>query len=235
MSFLFSFQLTGPRLGEVSPVQSVRKGEAKEETNGSGGGVQGERKRRRRKRTGGASAPPRTISHFTWACSKRIFCFLSPSPPPFGLLPPPATVQSHRLNHSKLLFDGLDKPSGWLCPASGACCRWRVPVRSVWGAGGHVPDGRCSGFLSQQKVAGCGGGRDVLFKGGLEEKPSWVALEPTRCLLETRVVRRGGEVGQDWPLQAESWEDAHQGGHCGWRRGWRDTQISGYTAQNLVL
>lgn len=98
-----------------------------------------------------------------------------------------------------------------------------------------MPDGRCSGFLSQQKVAGCGGGRDVLFKGGSEEKPSWVALEPTRCLLETRVVRRGGEVGQDWPLQAESWEDAHQGGHCSWRRGWRDTQISGYTAQNLVL
>lgn len=73
-----------------------------------------------------------------------------------------------------------------------------------------MPDGRCSGFLSQQKVAGCGGGRDVLFKGGLEEKPSWVALEPTRCLLETRAVRRGGEVGQDWPLWAESWEDAWQ-------------------------
>lgn len=116
------------------------------------------------------------------------FFFLSPSPPPFGLLPPPATVQSHRLNHSKLLFDGLDKPSGWLCPASGACCRWRVPVRSVWGTGGHVPDGRCSDFLSQQKVAGCGGGRDVPFKGGFEEKPGWVALEPTRCLLEPRAA-----------------------------------------------
>uniref|UniRef100_A0A8B9TUY8 Cofilin 2 n=2 Tax=Anas TaxID=8835 RepID=A0A8B9TUY8_ANAPL len=70
----------------------------------------------------------------------------------------------------------------------------RVPVRSVWGTGGHVPDGRCSDFLSQQKVAGCGGGRDVLFKGGSEEKPSWVALEPTCCLLETRAVRRGGEA-----------------------------------------
>lgn len=59
-------------------------------------------------------------------------------------------------------------------------------------------------------------------------------------------------MDQQWPLRAETWEDVQQPQavlpvregtavaalpceHCGWPRGWQDTQISGYTAQNLVL
>lgn len=114
MSVLFWFQLTGPCLGEVPTVQNARQ-EVKQRKKQTDSGEEYRGRGRGRKGGGrgqGEHEPLQGLSCTSPkpAASDFFFFFF---PHPLLLWPPstPATVQSHRLNHSKLLFDGLNKPS----------------------------------------------------------------------------------------------------------------------------
>lgn len=120
MSVLFWFQLTGLCHGVVPTVHSTRKEvkqrkkqmDSEEEYSGRwrerGGGQEEHEHLQGLSRT---SPRPAANDFFFFVCPLLLW------PPPT-----PATVQSHRVNHSKLLFDGLNKLSRWLCPPSRGCC-----------------------------------------------------------------------------------------------------------------
>lgn len=101
------FQLTGPCLGEVPTVQCARKEvkQRKKQTDSEEEYGRGEEEEEDR----GSMSPSK--DYLTLHPSLRQTTFFVFYPHPLILWPPPtlATVQSHRLNHSKLLFDRLNK------------------------------------------------------------------------------------------------------------------------------
>lgn len=89
----------------VRCAEHKERGDAKEETNGFREEWRGRERGRGREKC----QPLQGLSRTSPRPAADDFWFF---PHPLLLWPPPnpATVQSYRLNHSKLLFDGLDKP-----------------------------------------------------------------------------------------------------------------------------